>query len=822
MRVIHLNNPIIINDLLQLINPNEKTLLIIPDKYRFSIYEAILNKTNIIFNFSLLSANNFLKSVFVDNNLVIDDEISLIEKLKINNKLESDHPHHSNINFINELYKLKQELFYSNIEYANEYSEYIDHKFIDFNKLALNINYDCIIYCDEEFYPVHHQLLLSIHPDQIIEHTFSTTSNKKYYEHSNTIRMLDYIVKEIYEQEYDELLIIVDDIINQNYLVNKLNELNIGYTNLNQVNNLNTSIIKSLFNIINHTYNEFDYKNINSLNIDSTNLLDFKQLDYHEYLRNLYSILVDTTFFELNYLNTIFTKLYLFKNNDLTLLNKLLLNNLTFKLTSQKQNANNIVIADSTFNSLYFKNVIVVDAALKNFNPNKASYLLNTQQRNEISSNLISNTDYLDLFKLTQQRLLNCANNISFHYALLTLDNKSQDLSYFIKLDYFQTTKQKRIVLANNNDTYLHLTTKEKKEDSSLINNTFVPLDVDKVLKKLNNELKISASALDEFNKCPYKYMVSRIYKPRFTNEFSYIELGNLHHHVIEEINKKIIKSNSLYNTYSYSDLINIIETSVYENIFNNEKIDFSKTDQDFAYTQIKANLINFIDSMIYFENFSKYKIVASENELKIKYKNDYIENVYLVGKIDALMKYEDIYYVLDYKSSETKFKETDFNNGINTQLIMYLKLLQVNNFKTFGAFYKAINDSFLKEKNSQLNIILHDEDKLNELYYCKNPYYGIALKNYSLSSFDSNLVDKESVILSINSTRSFNNTFIDNLSSYIERLDLHIDNMIEKFVGTNFSAIPLSDKECNLCDYKVICKHYYKYNGVEEEESDE
>ena len=52
-----------------------------------------------------------------------------------------------------------------------------------------------------------------------------------------------------------------------------------------------------------------------------------------------------------------------------------------------------------------------------------------------INENLISNTYYLEQFHSSQQRLLSCGNNIMFHFALLTLDNKSQDLAYFIKLD---------------------------------------------------------------------------------------------------------------------------------------------------------------------------------------------------------------------------------------------------------------------------------------------------------------------------------------------------------------------------------------------------
>lgn len=822
MKIIHYNKPVETNELLKLIDPNVKTLLIIPNKYHFSIYKNILKESKIIFNLTLLSANNFLKSVFVDNNLIIDDDISLIEKLKINNRLESDHEYHNNINFINELFKLKQELFYSNIKYTNEYSDYLDYNFIDFEKLALNITYDTIIYCDEEFYPIHHQMLSSINTKEIIEFDSIFVSIKQYFEHSNSIRMLDYVVKNIYDNEYDDLLIIVDDVISQNYLKDKLNELNIPYNNLNQDNNINVSFLKSLFNIINHSANGFDYKNITSLNIDSSNLILLKQMKYHEYLRHLYTILVDTNLFELSFLNKIFTKLFLEESNDFKLLNKLLFNNLSIKLTNQKQNTNNIVIADSSFNSVHFKQVFVLDSTLKNFRPTKASYLLNTKQRNDINLKLISNTDNLEFFKLAQQRLLNCGSNINFHYALLTLDNKSQDLAYFIKLDYFQTTKEKRIILSNNNDNYLHLTTKEKKEDSYLVKNIFNSLDMDKVFHRLNNELKISASSLDEFNKCPYKYLVSRIYKPKLSNDFSYIQLGNIHHHVIEEINKKLIETNTSYNTYSYDKLIKIIDSITYESIFNNDKYDFSKVDQDFAYKQIKANLINFIDSMIYFESFTKYKIDSSESEIRIKYNNPHLDSAYLVGKIDSIMKYENIYYVLDYKSRETKFKELDFNNGINSQLIMYLKLLQESKLKTFGAFYKAINDSFIKEKSNELDLVLNNNDLLNRLSYTKNPYFGIASNNVALTSFDSNLANNQSVILAINSTRSFNNTFVDKLSVYISKLDTHIDTMIEKFITGNFSAQPHSDKECNLCEYKVICKHYFKNSNEEEEESDE
>ena len=100
-----------------------------------------------------------------------------------------------------------------------------------------------------------------------------------------------------------------------------------------------------------------------------------------------------------------------------------------------------------------------IDASLKKFNAASASYLLNTKQRQEISDRLISNTNYLEMFHLTQDRLLTCGTNIMFHYSLLTLENKSQNIATFIKL----ASNQEQLELKNKNDDWYRKFEKNNK-----------------------------------------------------------------------------------------------------------------------------------------------------------------------------------------------------------------------------------------------------------------------------------------------------------------------------------------------------------------------
>lgn len=822
MEIIHYQQPINIEQLTSLIDAKKRTLLIIPSKYHSLIYHSILNKNKIIYNFSMMNPNSFLKSVLSENNLVIDDDLSLIIKNKINNELiNNNHHFQNNLNFINELFKLKQELFYSNIEYDNLYHEYLNHQPIKLNDASLSINYDTIIYCDEDFFAIHQQLLEQLKTDDVITIKNDSLTNKAYYEHSNVIRMLDYIIKDIYEKDFEELLIIVDDFIQQDYLIKELTKLNIPITNLNKINNLETTLIQSLFRIINHQYNDYDLKNLQKYNLNLEDLLKLIDEDYHTYIKKLYDILYQTKILDLNYLNKLFTKLYLLENANKNLLNKLLVNGFINHLTNPSSLSSKIILANSSFTSLSFKNVIVVDASLKKFNAASASYLLNTKQRQEISDKLISNTNYLEMFHLTQDRLLTCGTNIMFHYSLLTLENKSQNIATFIKL----ASNQEQLELKNINENYLHLSIVDKKEDSLLIDNQTQSLNLENMLKNFKNEIRISASAMDEFYSCPYKFLVSRVYRPKYNDDFSYLTVGNIQHKVIEIINNTLIEAQQTIDKYPYDKLIKIIDIETNNLIDEDNKTNYDKVNKNEIKKRIKANLTNYIDSMIYFQPFTKFNINSSEKVLKFDYPNPYFINTYLIGKIDAIMSYDNLSYVLDYKASQNTFKEKDFNKGKSNQLIMYLKLLKENNYTPYGAFYKAIRDDFINLKIEDLhktkslykniNDLAADLEHVKLSHNLKNPYYGLYLKNCDRTLIDSNQNDPNINDFLVSNAKN------DDFNDYLTTLDTHIEAMLKVLAQGKFNIEPLDNDSCQYCNYKVICKYYYK-KGVDDEEGNE
>ncbi|MDR3215166.1 MAG: PD-(D/E)XK nuclease family protein [Bacilli bacterium] len=755
----------------------EKIVFILPHKYHNLLLTTILKEQPFLSNIVFLSIDNFYQQVLKDNNLVVDENDSLLAKLTIHQNLQAtNHQYACKINFINELYQLEQEFIHSNLEYQKEMLKYDDYgQYLKTSQQTftnLNINYDkIIILSNEDFYPVHHQLLSSLASQStIIEIEKNINTNYHYYEIDNNIKMVDSFIYEVVNKQHQGLVICDDDIL-RSYLNNKLNNIGIS-TNLIKPN-LNNKQIN--FNKLYHEFSE-----------------EYQSLPYQALLEKLYHTLAYHDFFKLNYLNKLFSNLYHLNNIDSSLLLKLLIHPLTNQLQdhSSYQDAS-LIIAGNDFLALSFNNVWIIDGSMKKLVAKKASFLLSTEERLSISPDLINNQYYDNLLHHKQEHYLSqLTNNLHIYYSMLSFDNKSQKLAHFL------ATKQ------NHDNTIINPVFKHYLNQNAIITyqETSGQLDHKLLIKSINNELIISTSSLDNFGECPYKYFINNIIKPQEPDQFDYRIIGTTMHTIIENINNSLIN-----NKTTTDDMIQKILNDNINPLFDKYHLTSAE------HTILRKDIITIFNKYLFnyqqysslLKDLTDYSLTKDMQEYRLltKYTHESSLKVSIKGIIDCVMNNKKDYLVIDYKTGHKAFHTNWTNCGIDNQLALYLYLMKKNNYNIDTSLYCSLKPEYLSINSADFDFNNIEIDKVSFTGLSDNE----MIKN-------SKKITNQATTILIN--KETNNYFIEE----------HFNKLINAYNTASFPIYPNKQTSYNVCQYcnlNYICRYHenYVYIGGEDDE---
>lgn len=789
------------NQIISSLNSDEKTIIIAPYKYRQYIMEEV---KDIALNVNVSTASILVEEVLANQNIEFDKESSIVKKILINDKLQN-HEYHNNINFIDQLLKLEKEFQNSNIVSECEYSEFLDLQSYDFS----NIHYDCdrLIVFEEDLQPIHNQVIEQLKNQGVkVDYVENKNETSQYFEYNNTVEMLNGIFDSLIN-ETQQTLVICDNQINRDYLKNLADNYNIAYGEVQSEDLPKQIFVRNMFNDINN--------GLDKITIDEEEI-SINTADYKTYLSDLYNLLVGIQLFKISDLNNLFAQLYTNSELEIPLLNKWLLDELLSKLKNSSLKGN-ILFVGSDYNSLYFDRVVVVDASLKNFQPKKASYLLSVDQRHDINKNLITNANYEQDFKKAEKRLVNCGKHIEYYYSLLDIDNTSSDLAYFIKdINGLPTDKDKAVEYLSNN-----------KEIVYFVNDINVESKIDytsPIKVNSNKQLSINPSALDNFYKCPYKYLMNNLIKPRSKTVLNSAFIGDVIHEIIHEINLVAIANDGKYDM-NKAQIDNLIKES--EKYQKGLKL-LEPCYHDYYFEYILKAINLFLKQTEYYTHYSNYRISDTEKTV-IKQLEE--QNAIFKGKIDAVLKSNNDYLVVDYKSNhKLNFSVEKFDLGLSNQLISYLNLIdEPANVK--GAFYQ----SFFKGKNEiksskkwaeELNKPFDDE--LKGILFYNDQEIDLEEDRKSLLNFDYNFdlgneKNHLSMLSNIKLKLSSSNIKKEDLRNkkdliqtievleddYFKVLQNHIDQMIATIREGKLEAAPYDMYSCEYCDYKKVCKNY-------------
>lgn len=407
-------------------------------------------------------------------------------------------------------------------------------------------------------------------------------------------------------------------------------------------------------------------------------------------------------------------------------------------------------------------------------------------------------------------------NNLTISYKLRD-NNNSYTMSDLLidvniikdyKISYNNSDMANKTLLANKLDNLVKYNVKEDDLDLLYSNynipymkydNKYHNIDKDKLYKYLDNKLLLSYTAINNYEKCKFKYYISNILKINIINNDFNIIIGNVAHYILSHIDDKDFDIDNSYNDYLKS----------IRPLTNREL---------FILSNVKDELSTIIK--VIREQYQYMSLDQSMKEKEIYVNKDKNIKVTFKGVIDkVLYKEEDdktYLVVIDYKTgSSDAIDLKNMEYGLNLQLPIYLYLsskMELKNIKVIGFYLqKLFNMPSINGTND------YDEERAKTL---KLEGYSINEENI-LSKFDNNY-SNSNIIKSMKVTPkgfSSNSKVLseEEINTMIDNTDKIIDTAIKDILEGDFSINPkvINGKSisCDRCEYKEIC--YQRENDI-------
>lgn len=314
--------------------------------------------------------------------------------------------------------------------------------------------------------------------------------------------------------------------------------------------------------------------------------------------------------------------------------------------------------------------------------------------------------------------------------------------------------------------------------------------------------LNTSISKIEKYNSCPYSYFLHYDIKARKREEFEVAnnDFGNVFHASLEQYFKN---NNTL-------DAVNDIVEKVVEE--HGEGILNETAQYRFYVDNIKSILYEAIKNFEIQINAGDYKVIKNEHDIEIDDKTNKGQKYKYKGyvdRIDAFQHDENNYLrVIDYKSSKKTIDFGKVTDGVNLQLLKYLKTI-VEKDDTLGDNRKIGGALYLEVKNAFTNFDNKSKEKETENLSAYK-FTGIINDDVvNVSAFDKKT--KSTAIIGKNSTKETKKVPEDEFKKLLEFVDYKINNTIDKIISGDINTTPLfydeKDTPCKYCDYSIICQ---------------
>lgn len=354
-------------------------------------------------------------------------------------------------------------------------------------------------------------------------------------------------------------------------------------------------------------------------------------------------------------------------------------------------------------------------------------------------------------------------------------------------------------------------------------------IDDTRLMKKIySNTLNISATGLEEFNLCHFKFFCNSglKLKNRRKRQIGNLEQGNLIHQCLESVLSSC-KSKEEFDNLSRNQINKIIENCAKEYFESNMGGDIKINARlESNLKRIEENIYQIISHLQNELKQSEFRPVEFEfniNKNGIAYLTaDNGVEIILRGIIDRIDIYESngekYIRVIDYKTGKKVFSMSSLLYGINLQMLLYMFTITSSK----GAYSDCYPAGVLYMPSGEI-ICGRDRDESGSMEEYLNKHYkmnGVVLNDRSVL----NAMEKDiqgiyipakllkgdtgdgELLLNKRSSSCLTSSQFKKLRQHTEKL---IINVCNELYGGNIDADPLiifGNNPCDYCDYWSIC----------------
>ena len=351
--------------------------------------------------------------------------------------------------------------------------------------------------------------------------------------------------------------------------------------------------------------------------------------------------------------------------------------------------------------------------------------------------------------------------------------------------------------------------------NAAFYTNEQTDLDERVALDLYGEVLSGSVSRYEKFSECPFehflRYGVRLEKRPEY--EIAATDVGTVYHDSLERYSRKLKEAGLSFRDVSDEDSARIAQESVKEALseVSSDVWDSSSRNEFFLkrITEVTLKTTDVLRSQV-------KKGLYDPDEYELEFRESLGSRVRFKGKIDRVDLYdgEDLYVkIIDYKSGNKEFKIADIYNGLQLQLVAYLKeAVKIYREKNpdrkvypGGVYYYRINDRFEKDEEA-----LSKRFQMSGLTSCEE---GL------LAAVDEDLGPQgrgESSIVPVKLTQKGISSYSpvanrEEFSHLMEFAGKKIEEISERILEGNIAVRPYYEGEqknaCRYCDYKDVCK---------------
>lgn len=428
-------------------------------------------------------------------------------------------------------------------------------------------------------------------------------------------------------------------------------------------------------------------------------------------------------------------------------------------------------------------------------------------------------------------------------------ENKISDVTQ-LEVDKLATKKAILTLNSIDKDKFKHDFDNLLHRKNYISSEQMSPKLADELFTLSRGESKGSASSIETYNKCPYRYFLERTIKlkERKNYEISSMDIGNLIHSVFEKIFSKY-KNNEFFDSKKSEG---IIDDAIKEVLAESLSFKELKNGDDIYYGNNKLELVKNLTKNLIIKSLEYIKKITANT----KFNKHYVEVPFnftvksddgnvgkseeIEGRIDKVELYDDgdntYVNVIDYKSgmNPKTISIKDIESGVSIQLLLYLDFMRNYNNKDLnkstndrigittnkniipcGAFYLWIDDPIIYVENKS-DIDSVPSTKLDLVSYVGIAYGNEdALKiindNFNIQKFKSG-ANKDKIKKVTDDAKGFELKGIklkdiDELDSLSKTVHKKINDSISEIKSGVIKAKPDKENNCKYCPYVNVCK---------------